>query len=272
MPILTASNTIFSLLTTPSGRCSKSCTFTSRPIDKWASRISCCQFQYGCDLLHWRCPVIQSPRRDRAFAGHWFRAAPSVGAGEKFGETVAERDWRKFPSLERATSSCYRWWGKWWFLQSGTPQYPSAQVRPVLWVIVVEVEKAAVLAMVDQMEAEAVQMEEVLAIAHDEDVSQWIATITHWLRTVPDSSSLLCSLVPKFENAKSWGLAGCTVGRVWTSTWQRKSTYPLTRGLSPLPELRHFQGLVNLRLGLLEQGEEFYSNTLWVKETSVGAG
>lgn len=48
--------------------------------------------------------------------------------------------------------------------------------------IVAEVEKAAVLAMVDQMEAEAVRKEEVLAIAHDENVSAWIEAISQSLR------------------------------------------------------------------------------------------
>lgn len=40
-----------------------------------------------------------------------------------------------------------------------------------------EVEKAAVLAMVGQMEAEALRKEAVLAIAHDENVSTWIEAI-----------------------------------------------------------------------------------------------
>lgn len=49
--------------------------------------------------------------------------------------------------------------------------------------IVAEVEKEAVLAMVDQMEAEAMRKEEVLAIAHDEDVFAWIEAIKGWLRS-----------------------------------------------------------------------------------------
>lgn len=49
--------------------------------------------------------------------------------------------------------------------------------------IVAAVEKEAVLAMVDQMEAEAAKKEAVLAIAHDENVSAWIEAINGWLQT-----------------------------------------------------------------------------------------
>lgn len=49
--------------------------------------------------------------------------------------------------------------------------------------IIAEVETAAVLAMVDQMEAETAKREEVLAIAHDENVSVWIEAIARWLQT-----------------------------------------------------------------------------------------
>lgn len=48
--------------------------------------------------------------------------------------------------------------------------------------IVAEVDKATVLAVVDQMEVEAVRKEEVLAIAYDENVSAWIEAIARWLR------------------------------------------------------------------------------------------
>jgi hypothetical protein len=48
--------------------------------------------------------------------------------------------------------------------------------------IMAGVEKAAVLAMVDQMEAEAMRKEEVLAIAHDENVSAWIEAINQWFQ------------------------------------------------------------------------------------------
>lgn len=102
--------------------------------------------------------------------------------------------------------------------------------------IVAEVEKVAVLAMVDQMEAEAVK--KVLAIAHDEDVSRWIATITitHWLEAVPT---------------------------------RRASFAQLCRSLR-MPKVEVWLGVL-LGEFELEQGEEFYSNTLWVKEASVGA-
>jgi hypothetical protein len=47
--------------------------------------------------------------------------------------------------------------------------------------IVAPVDKAAVLAMVDQLEAEdeVAQTQSVLAIAHSEDVTQWAAAIAH---------------------------------------------------------------------------------------------
>ncbi|MEP0872788.1 hypothetical protein NDA01_23495 [Trichocoleus desertorum AS-A10] len=47
--------------------------------------------------------------------------------------------------------------------------------------IVAEVEREAVLAMVDQMEA--VKKEEVLAISYPEDVAGWTAAISEWLQT-----------------------------------------------------------------------------------------
>jgi len=53
--------------------------------------------------------------------------------------------------------------------------------------IAAPVEKAAVLAMVDQLEAEdkELQQQNVLAIAHSEDVAQWVAVIDHWLQAMP---------------------------------------------------------------------------------------
>jgi hypothetical protein len=49
--------------------------------------------------------------------------------------------------------------------------------------IVAEVEKEAVLAMVDLMEVEAAEKEAVLAIAYNENVSAWIEAINGWLQT-----------------------------------------------------------------------------------------
>jgi hypothetical protein len=51
--------------------------------------------------------------------------------------------------------------------------------------IATPVEKAAVLAMVDQLEVEdeAAQKQSVLAIAHSEDVTQWAAAIAHWMQS-----------------------------------------------------------------------------------------
>ena len=51
--------------------------------------------------------------------------------------------------------------------------------------IAASVEKAAVLAMVDQLEDEELQKQNVLAIAHSEDVAQWVAAIDHWLQAMP---------------------------------------------------------------------------------------
>ena len=53
--------------------------------------------------------------------------------------------------------------------------------------IAAPVEKATVLAMVDQLEAEdkELQQQNVLAIAHSEDVAQWVAVIDHWLQAMP---------------------------------------------------------------------------------------
>ena len=53
--------------------------------------------------------------------------------------------------------------------------------------IAAPVDKAAVLAMVDQMEAdhEETQKQTVLAIAHAEDVSGWTEAIARWLQTAP---------------------------------------------------------------------------------------
>jgi len=53
--------------------------------------------------------------------------------------------------------------------------------------IAAPVEKATVLAMVDQWEAEdkELQQQNVLAIAHSEDVAQWVAAIDHWLQAMP---------------------------------------------------------------------------------------
>lgn len=67
------------------------------------------------------------------------------------------------------------------------------------------VDKAAVLAIVDQLEAEdeAVQKQSVLAIAHLEDVAGWTAAIFEWLQTALSPVSIVelsCSLeMPSVE-------------------------------------------------------------------------
>jgi hypothetical protein len=97
--------------------------------------------------------------------------------------------------------------------------------------IAAPVEKAAVLAMVDQLEVkdEATQKESILAIAHSEDVSGWTATINQWLQTarLPVSIAEL----------------SCGLEMPWTEVW-----------LGVL--LGGFQ---------LEQRGEFYESPVWVK-------
>lgn len=106
--------------------------------------------------------------------------------------------------------------------------------------LIVSVNKAALLAMVDKLEEEAAIEEErkqqVLQIAHSENVSQWIEAISQWLRTVPHkqvSFQQLCQ----------------SLGMLRVEVW------------------------LGLLLGEfeLEQGEDFYSDALWVKGASIGS-
>lgn len=107
--------------------------------------------------------------------------------------------------------------------------------------VVAAVDKAALLAMVDQLESEAALEEErkqqVLQIAHDEDVSRWIEAIAQWLRAVPAHQTSFAHL------CQSLGMPRV---EVWLGVL-----------------LGEFE---------LEQGEEFYSDALWVREVSVDTG
>ncbi|MBD1997368.1 hypothetical protein H6G00_12145 [Leptolyngbya sp. FACHB-541] len=101
--------------------------------------------------------------------------------------------------------------------------------------IVATVDKAAVLAMVEQLEAEAALEEErkqqVLAIAHDENVSQWVEAIAQRLQaTFPDRVSLtqLCERL------------GMRQVEVWLAVL-----------------LGEFE---------LEQEGEFYQSSIWVRQ------
>ncbi len=99
--------------------------------------------------------------------------------------------------------------------------------------IVAPVDKAAALALVDQLEAEAtaaVQQQQVIAIAPDEDVSRWTAAITHWLQVAPERTASLAVLC-------------CGLERPWVEVW-----------LGVL--LGGFE---------LEQQGEFYQAPIWVK-------
>jgi hypothetical protein len=95
------------------------------------------------------------------------------------------------------------------------------------------VDKAAALALVDQLEAEAtaaVPSQPVWTIAHDEDVSRWTAAIAHWLQVAPERTASLAELC-------------CGLGRPWVEVW-----------LGVL--LGGFE---------LEQQGEFYQAPIWVK-------
>lgn len=88
--------------------------------------------------------------------------------------------------------------------------------------------------MVDQLELEAALEEErkqqVLDIAHDEDVSRWIAAIAQWLRAVPNQQASFQHLCQ-------------SMAMPWVEVW-----------------LGVLLGEVEL-----DPGEEFYSQALWVK-------
>jgi hypothetical protein len=62
--------------------------------------------------------------------------------------------------------------------------------------IAAPVDKAAVLAMVDQLEADEgeAQKQAVLAIAHSEDVAGWTEAIAEWLHAAPDRSVSIAEL------------------------------------------------------------------------------
>ncbi len=104
--------------------------------------------------------------------------------------------------------------------------------------VVATVDKAALLAMVDQLESEAAleaeRKQQVLQIAHDEDVSRWIEAIAQWLRAVPRKQA-------SFQQVCQ------SLGMPRVEVW-----------LGAL--LGEFE---------LEQGKEFYSDTLWIKEAAA---
>jgi len=72
--------------------------------------------------------------------------------------------------------------------------------------IVATVEKEAVLAMVEQMEQEAeTQMQEVLGVAHSEDVSGWAGAINQWLA--------------QHSGEVSWSELEARLGMPWVELW-----------------------------------------------------
>jgi hypothetical protein len=105
--------------------------------------------------------------------------------------------------------------------------------------VVATVDKAALLAMVDQLEEAALeekQKQQVLQIAHDEDVSRWIEAIAQWLIAIPSRCTSFAHLCQSLE----------------------------------MPQVEIWLGVL-LGEFELEQGEEFYSNTFWIKGTSAAS-
>jgi hypothetical protein len=106
--------------------------------------------------------------------------------------------------------------------------------------VVATVDKAALLAMVDQLESEAALEEErkqqVLQIAHDEDVSRWIEAIAQWLIAIPSHCTSFAHLCQSLE----------------------------------MPQIEIWLGIL-LGEFELEQGEEFYSDMFWIKGTSANS-
>jgi hypothetical protein len=104
--------------------------------------------------------------------------------------------------------------------------------------VVAAVDKAVLLAMVDQLESEAALEEErkqqVLQIAHNEDVSRWIEAIAQWLIAIPSHCTSFAHLCQSLE----------------------------------MPQIEIWLGIL-LGEFELEQGEEFYSDMFWVKGTSA---
>lgn len=100
--------------------------------------------------------------------------------------------------------------------------------------IAAPVDKAAAMALVEQLEAEAVaaaeQEQQVWAIAHDEDVTRWAQAISEWLQETPDQTVSFVELYRSLEMP-------------WVEVW------------------------LGLLLGnfTLEQHGDFYNSTIWAK-------
>ncbi|GAB4372424.1 MAG: hypothetical protein Kow00121_14780 [Elainellaceae cyanobacterium] len=100
--------------------------------------------------------------------------------------------------------------------------------------IAAPVDKAAVLAIVAQWEQEAaLQQQQVLAIAHDENVSKWIEAIAQWLQTTPTGQACFVQLCQQLK----------------------------------MPRVEVWLGLLLGGFELRQEGE-FYSQNLWVKRAS----
>ena len=103
--------------------------------------------------------------------------------------------------------------------------------------IVAPVDKAAVLALVDQLEIEVeIQKQQVLAIASDEDVTRWTSEIAQWLQAVPEDLVSFAQLCHGLQMP-------------WVEVWMGL----LSGGFE------------------LEQAGEFYRSAIWVKRSSKNA-
>jgi len=101
-------------------------------------------------------------------------------------------------------------------------------------------DKAAVLAMVDQLEAEATDEERrkqnVLEIAHSEGMTQWAAAIAHWMQSTSTNRVHFTDLCQS---------SGLSRSEVWLGVL-----------------FGEFE---------LQQLGEFYSDAFWIKQASSGA-
>lgn len=106
--------------------------------------------------------------------------------------------------------------------------------------IAAPVDKTAALALVEQLDAEAAteaaQKQQVLAVAHDEDVRRWSQAIDQWLQAAPEQSIAFAQL------------CNC-LAMPWVEVW------------------------LGLLLGgfALEQRGEFYGSSIWIKRSGASA-
>lgn len=115
-------------------------------------------------------------------------------------------------------------------------QRRTTSTRKPVGLIAAPVDKATVLAMVDQLAADEqeTQKQMIWATAHLEDVTGWTEAIAQWLQAAPDCPILIAEI-------------GYGLNMLWVEVW-----------LSVL-----FGGFQ------LEQRGEFYDSPVWVKGTGL---